>query len=81
MMKPLEVISAICCLLSCVSCSVKEDRMDCPCRLVLDFSGNDTLSVKSARLMVSASEGFYLADTLDCSGFDEEYLVSVLEGR
>ena len=81
MMKPLEVISAICCLLSCLSCSVKEDRMACPCRMVLDFSGNDTVSVRSARLQVNASEGFCLADTLTCEDFEDEYMVSVPRGE
>ena len=80
-MKPLEVISAICCLLSCVSCSIKEDRMACPCRLVLDFSGNDTVSVRSARLLVNASEGFCLADTLTCEDFEDKYMVSVPRGE
>lgn len=79
-MRPLEVVSAICCLLSCVSCSIKEDREACPCRLVLDLSENDTVSVRYAELMLSASGGFFLADTLDCSDFDEEYQVSVPSG-
>ena len=73
MMRPLEVLSAICFLLSCVSCSIKEDRGDCPCRLMLDFSENDTVSVRSAMLLLNASEGFSLADTLQCVDFDEEY--------
>lgn len=80
MMKPLEVISMLCCLMTCLSCSVKEDRGTCPCRLILDFSGNDTVSVRSARLLVKASEGFCLTDTLICEGFDEEYMVSVPRG-
>lgn len=76
-MKPLEVISAICCLLSFVACSVKEDRGVCPCRLMLDFSVNDTASVRSVELLLSASEGFSMADTLQCGEFDEEYEVLV----
>ena len=81
MMKPLDVIFAICCLLSCFSCTVKENRTACPCRLVLDFSGNDTVSVRSARLLVNASEGFCLADTLTCEDFEDEYMVSVPRGE
>ena len=81
MMRPLEVVSAICCLLSCLSCSIKEDRGACPCRLVLDFSENDSVSVRSAELLLSASGGFFLADTLDCSDFDKEYHVSVPAGK
>ena len=81
MMKPLEVISVICCLMSCLSCSVKEDRTTCPCRLMLDFSGNDTVSVRLAQLLVNASEGFCLADTLICEDFEKEYMVSVPRGE
>ena len=80
-MKPLEVISMICCLMSCLSCSVKEDRAICPCRLILDFSGNDTVSVRSAQLLVNASEGFCLADTVICEDFVSEYMVSVPRGE
>ena len=79
-MRPLVLISAICCLLSCFSCSVKENRTACPCRLLLDFSGNDTVYVRSAELMVNASEGFHLADTLNCGDFNQEYMVSVPRG-
>lgn len=80
-MKPLEVISMICCLMSCLACSVKEDRTTCPCRLILDFSGNDTVSVRSAQLLVNASEGFCLTDTLSCKYFDDTYMVSVPRGE
>lgn len=79
-MRPLVLISAICCLLSCFSCSIKENRTACPCRLLLDFSGNDTVYVRSAELMVNASEGFHLADTLNCGDFNQEYMVSVPQG-
>lgn len=79
-MRPLVLISAICCLLSCLSCSIKENRTACPCRLLLDFSGNDTVYVRSAELMISASEGFHLADTLNCGDFGQEYMVSVPQG-
>ena len=79
-MRPLVLISAICCLLSCFSCSIKENRTACPCRLLLDFSGNDTVYVRSAELMVNASEGFHMADTLNCGDFNQEYMVSVPRG-
>jgi hypothetical protein len=81
MMKPLEVLYATCCLLSCAACSVKEDRGVCPCRLMLDFSENDTVSVRSAELLLSASGGFSVADTLQCAEFAEEYQVMVPRGN
>ena len=52
-MKSLGVISAVG-LMLCLSCSVKEDRMDCPCRLVLDLSANDTASVGSGSAYVTS---------------------------
>ena len=55
--------------------------MACPCRLVLDFSGNDTVSVRSVRLLVNGSEGFFMADTLICEDFEDEYMVSVPRGE
>ena len=76
-MRPLEAVSLICCLLSCFACSIKEDRGACPCRLMLDFSENDTVSVRSAELLLSSSEGFSLADTIDCSDFDDLYQATV----
>ena len=33
------------------SCSVKEDRSACPCRLVMDFDGTDTLAVACRKFM------------------------------
>ena len=78
-MKSLGVISAAC-LILCLSCSVKEDRMDCPCRLVLDLSANDTASVGSAVLLVNASEDFVYSDVVEAGEFDEECVVLVPRG-
>lgn len=78
-MKSLGVISAVC-LILCLSCSVKEDRMDCPCRLVLDLSANDTASVGSAVLLVNASEDFVYSDVVEAGEFDEECVVLVPRG-
>ena len=80
-MRPLEVLYAICCLLSCAACSVKEYRGTCPCRLVLDFSENDTVSVRSVQLLLSASEGFCVEDSLLCQEFDKEYQALVPSGN
>lgn len=80
-MRPLGVLSAICFLLSCLSCSIKEDRGACPCRLVLDFSENDTVSVRSVELLLSSSEGFCQADTICSRDFKAEYRVSVPRGE
>lgn len=78
-MKSLEVILAVG-LMLCMSCSVKEDRMDCPCRLVLDLSANDTALVSSAVLLVNASEGFVYSDVVEAREFGDECVVLVPRG-
>lgn len=47
------------------ACSVKEDRISCPCLLVLDFAEVDPSLEGKTGLMVSASEGVVLSDELD----------------
>jgi len=73
--KPIGAIAtilAICCLFHIESCSVKEDRDDCPCHLALDFSRvPDEISDK-AILLLKSSDGFSRLDTLSRSaGFDD----------
>lgn len=63
-----------------MSCSVKEDRGDCPCRLVLDMGEVDTSVVKYAELVLTASDGFCMRDTLAKEEFEAEYLVDVPRG-
>lgn len=58
-------------------CSVKEDRTDCPCRLMLDFSEVDPSVVKSAAFHLSASDGFIFTGTLDSSSFSDEVVIDV----
>ena len=56
-MKGNRIIVLMCLLLlsAAVSCSVKEDRSVCPCRLRLDFSGTDTSAVPGISLLLSDS--------------------------
>ena len=63
-----------------VSCSVKEDRDMCPCRLVLDMTDVDTLVVKYAEIVVTASDGYGMRDTLEVDAFDEGYMLEVPRG-
>ncbi len=64
-------------------CSVREDRSDCPCRLVLDFGGVDTSVVGSAELLVTSAGGFSFEDELDTDdlrvGVDVEVPREVLD--
>lgn len=53
------------------SCSIKEDRHDCPCLLSLDFSPVPE-SARTGRLLLSVTSdgGFALSDTLDLTAGD-----------
>lgn len=80
-------------LLCCVSCSVKENREQCPCLLRLDLKDIDTSVINSADLFLSCSGGYEFSEVLDlacCSGIYESlvpqgevklWLYSGLEGE
>ena len=76
-MKLSEVLTVCSCVLMSTSCSVKEDRTVCPCQLFLDMSEVDTSIVRSAELVVSASDGFQIKDTLEIDDFMDGYVVDV----
>lgn len=76
-MKLSEVLAFPFCVLVSLSCSVKEDREVCPCRLVIDMSEVDTSVVKQAELVVGASGSFLTRDTLIAADFSDGYVVSV----
>lgn len=59
-------------------CSVKEDRMVCPCRLVLDLTDADTLQRGPLHLVVLSGERVVHSDTLEDVGGD--YVVDVPHG-
>ena len=58
-------------------CSVKEDRMDCPCHLMLDFSEVDTSVVSSAALVMTGTEDFEFAKDLFLEDFMHDYIVEI----
>ena len=80
-MKLSEILALSCCALVGISCSVKEDRSMCPCRLVLDLDDVDTSVVKYAELVVGASGGFYFRDTLRIDDFERGYVLNVPRGE
>lgn len=56
-------------LITCPSCSVKENRDACPCRLELEFSGEDALRCRDGIILTllgvsGAAEGYALRDTV-----------------
>lgn len=61
---PSVVVVLISAIILAVACSVKEDRGDCPCRLVFDFSGVDCEDSHGISLSVMSSDGFLFQDSL-----------------
>ena len=59
------------------ACSVKEDRMPCPCLLSLDFVCPETDAWELAGLMVTSQSGFEWKDTVDVSRGGNGYFVPV----
>lgn len=58
----------------CAGCFVKEDRSDCPCRLLLDFSENDVSVVDSASVLALSGGNVVFSETVYADSFDKEYL-------
>ena len=55
--------------------------MDCPCRLVVDLSADDTASVSTVELRVYASEDLVCSEVLEAGAFDDGYVVLVPRGK
>ena len=62
---------------SMAGCSVKEERQDCPCRLMLDLSAVDTSLVKVLNVQAVSADGVVFSDTLASPKFDEIYVRNV----
>lgn len=63
-MKLSGVLTGAFTLMLCLSCSVKENRDVCPCRLFLDFRGVDTSSVQSMHILATTPDGFIFNDVV-----------------
>ena len=53
-------------------CSIKEDRDDCPCRLIMDFSEIDTVLVKSLNVLATCNGKTVFSDHVFAYEFEEE---------
>lgn len=69
------MLPALAVLMSGVGC-IKEDRSECPCRLVLDFNEVDTLSVSSVDVLLESDEGFTMSQVVEKKHFSD-YMVPV----
>jgi hypothetical protein len=59
---------------------VKENRVVCPCRLLLDLSQLDTSVVSEARINIVGPSGYMYDGALDAGSFMDEILVEVPKG-
>ncbi len=64
-----------------VGCSVKEDRSECPCALVLDFSGIDCDRSDSLRLSVLGAGDFLHKAVVQNVGYQYLYTVEAPKGN
>jgi hypothetical protein len=62
---------------SFTSCSVKEDRTICPCRLVMDFSDIDTFAVRSVRTLLADGETVVSSSLYEAGVFAPELVLEV----
>ena len=65
------------CILMIAGCSVKENRENCPCRLVMDMTGIDTSLVKKVKVLAVCSDGVVFTDSLTVDDFSRLYVRDV----
>ena len=63
-----------------IGCSIKEDRNDCPSRLILDLSGVDTSFVKFLNIRAVLDGEVVLQDKVSAIDFAHEYIADVPHG-
>lgn len=73
---PSVLIVFVLCLVS-AACSVKEDRRECPCRLMLDFRGIDTSLVTMLNIYAMSADGIVFSDTVAAEDFSRMYIRDV----
>lgn len=76
-MMPSTVLVCVVSAFVIAGCSVKENRGECPCRLLLDFSEVDTSVIRSADLLVTARDGVVFADEVGIPDSDGLVLLEV----
>ena len=62
------------------ACSVKEDRRECPCTLMLDFSELDGEFLKSVNVLAVSADGVVLNDSVSAESFSEMYVRKIPHG-
>lgn len=59
------------------ACSVREDRLPCPCQLYLDFICPDIDESRYVELMITSMKGFMWEDTVNVAKVRNRYFVPV----
>ena len=75
-----KIVLLMLALVSVAACSVKEDRSDCPARLILDFKDVDTADFKSLNLLVTHAGETVFSDIVSADDFAEDYVRDVPHG-
>ena len=63
-----------CCL---TACSVKENRAECPCFLIMDFSEVRSSEMRHSDVDIESSDGFLYNDKIPASKYGERHVVAV----
>lgn len=79
-MMPSAVLSCFVWVSMIASCSVKEDRGQCPCVLMLDLRRLDTVKVESVNVLAVSADGVVLNECVECQEFSEIYTREVPHG-
>jgi len=77
-----KLSAAICLLLSFTSCSLKENRCNCPCYMIINFDKVDTTAILSAKLSLfsdynAAADSFEFSKELGLEDFRKPLVVEV----
>lgn len=80
--KPLRALVAVLSAFALYSCSVKEDRLECPCYLTLDFSYLETAGLmddgfSNMDLVIVSDDGFVDIQSWPLGGLVDEYCLPV----
>lgn len=80
-MKPFDecsqlALSLFLCILLSAGC-VKENREDCPCRLIVDLSDVDTSRISSVDVILSGSDGFVYQGHRSAESYPEDKVIFI----
>ena len=77
---PSALFSCLLALMLFASCSVKEDRNECPCTLVLDFGELDSMGVRSVNVLALSADGVVLNECIVIDKDSLRYVRTVPHG-